>query len=58
MADAMKVITVRVTEQQYLALRMAAAERAVAEGGMADASAIIRELLDRWMEQTKMKRRK
>jgi Arc/MetJ-type ribon-helix-helix transcriptional regulator len=56
-APAKKVITVRVTPQQYAALREEATRRAVQTGGAADASAIIRELLDRWIEDTKGKKR-
>jgi hypothetical protein len=50
MADAMRVITVRVTPEQYVALRDEATRRAIQAGGKADASAIIRELVARWME--------
>jgi hypothetical protein len=53
MPDGKKVITVRVTPEQYAALREEALRRAVQEGGAADASAIIRELLDRWVEESK-----
>lgn len=56
MADAMKVITVRVTPGQYAALREEATRRAIQGGGKADASAIIRELVDRWMEEQKPKK--
>jgi hypothetical protein len=56
MADATKVITVRVTPAQYAALREEATRRAIQHGGKADASAIIRELLARWIEEQKPKR--
>lgn len=46
-----KTITVRVDPEQYRALREEATRRAVQSGGLADASAIIRELLARWMEE-------
>ncbi len=54
-----KTITVRVDPDQYRALREEATRRAVESGGLADASAILRELVARWMEeQAKGKRRK
>jgi Arc/MetJ-type ribon-helix-helix transcriptional regulator len=56
MVGAMKVITVRVTPEQYAALREEATRRAVQSGGAADASAIIRELIARWMEESRPKK--
>jgi hypothetical protein len=53
-----KVITVRVTTEQYAALREEATRRAVQSGGIADASAILRELIALWMQGLKQKRRK
>ena len=58
MADGLKRITVGVTSPQYAALREEATRRAIQAGGKADASAIIRELIARWMEETKPKKRK
>lgn len=58
MAEGIKRITVGVTLEQYAALREEATRRAVREGGKADASAIIRELVARWMEEAKPKKRK
>jgi Arc/MetJ-type ribon-helix-helix transcriptional regulator len=58
MTDAHKVITVRVTPEQYAALREEATRRAVEAGGAADASAIIRDLLDRWLNEAKPKKAK
>lgn len=51
-----KTITVRVDPDQYRALREEATRRAVQSGGLADASAIIRELIARWMEEAKPKK--
>lgn len=51
MSDALKVITVRVTQEQYAALREEATRRAIKAGGKADASIIVRELLARWMDE-------
>jgi hypothetical protein len=56
MADALKRITVGVTPEQYAALREEATRRAEHSGGLADASAIIRELVARWMEEGKPKK--
>ena len=56
MAEAKKVITVRVTPEQYAALREEATRRAVESGGAADASAIIRDLVARWMNEVKPKK--
>lgn len=56
MTDGKKTITVRVMPEQYRALREEATRRAVQSGGLADASAIIRELIDRWMEEQKPKK--
>jgi hypothetical protein len=53
-----KTITARITQEQYRALREEAERRAETEGGHADASRILRELLARWMEEAKPKRRK
>jgi hypothetical protein len=59
MAERKKRITVGVTPEQYAALREEATRRAVQSGGLADASAIIRELIARWMEeQARTKRKK
>ncbi len=58
MAEGKKRITVGVTPEQYAALREEATRRAVQSGGLADASAIIRELIDRWLEERKRKRSK
>jgi hypothetical protein len=59
MADALKRISVLVTQDQYAALRQEATGRAIREGGKADASAIVRELLARWMgEESRAKRKK
>lgn len=58
MTDGKKTITVRVMPEQYQALREEATRRAVQSGGLADASAIIRELIDRWMEERKGPKRK
>jgi hypothetical protein len=48
-----KVITVRLTLAQYAALREEATRRSVKDGGKADASAIIREMVDRWIAKSK-----
>jgi Arc/MetJ-type ribon-helix-helix transcriptional regulator len=53
-----KTITVRITPEQYAALREEATRRAVESGGIADASSVVRELLARWMDEAKPKRRK
>ncbi len=53
MDERYKVVTVRLTPVQYAALREEATRRAVRIGGPADASAIIRELVDRWMKTRK-----
>jgi len=58
MVDAKKVITVRVTPEQYAALREEATRRAIQAGGKADASAILRELIARWMKEQSPKRKK
>lgn len=58
MADEFKRITVGVTPEQYAALRHEATSRAIRDGGKTDASAIIRELLDRWMVDAKPKKPK
>lgn len=61
MTSGKKVITVRVEPEQYAALREEATRRAVLSGGAADASAIIRELVARWMDgraEEKPKRKK
>lgn len=57
MAGALKRISVLVTQEQYAALRQEATKRAIHEGGRADASVIIRELVARWMEESKPKRK-
>jgi hypothetical protein len=48
-----KTITARITQEQYEALRAEAEKRAESDGGHADASRIIREMLVRWMEEAK-----
>jgi hypothetical protein len=45
------VTTVRIEAEQWGALRQAALERATAQGGKADASAVLREVLDAWMRK-------
>jgi hypothetical protein len=45
------VTTVRLRRDQWNALRQAAQERALAEGGKADASAVLRELIDAWIRR-------
>lgn len=45
------VTTVRLRNDQWHALRMAAQDRALKEGGKADASQILRDLIDQWMGQ-------
>ncbi|WP_242344018.1 hypothetical protein [Anaeromyxobacter terrae] len=57
MVDEPKVITVRITRDQYAALREEATRRAIQAGGKADASAIIRELIARWIEESRPKKR-
>jgi hypothetical protein len=52
-AKNLKVITVGLEPEQYLALREEALRRAAREGGPADASAIIRELVAAWMRARK-----
>jgi hypothetical protein len=53
-----KTITARITPEQYDALRSEAARRAETQGGHPDGSRIIRELLERWMEETKRRKPK
>jgi hypothetical protein len=48
-----KTITARITPDQYRALREEATRRAATEGGLADASRILREMINRWMEEKK-----
>jgi hypothetical protein len=44
------VTTVRLRADQWSALRRAALERAEAQGGKADASAVLRDVLDAWIQ--------
>ncbi len=53
MTHGFKRTSVLLTPAQYEALRAEAKRRAAKMGGLADASAILRELVDRWMEETK-----
>jgi hypothetical protein len=51
-ASTFVVTTVRLGRAQWNALRKAALERALAKGGKADASAVLRELVDEWMRRS------
>ena len=46
----LKTVSVRMEPKQWEALRREALQRAVKQGGRVDASAIVRELVTRWME--------
>ena len=48
-----KRVTALLTPEQYAALRDEATKRAAKRGGLPDASAIIRELVDSWMARRK-----
>jgi hypothetical protein len=45
------ITTIRLTTVEWNALRQAALARAMASGGKPDASAILRELVDRWIRE-------
>ena len=53
MKKGMTRMTVVLTPAQYAALREEALKRALKKGGAADASAIIRELVDAWLARRK-----
>jgi hypothetical protein len=47
----MKRVTILMTAEQYRAIRDEATKRAASKGGKADASAIVRELIEKWMRR-------
>jgi Arc/MetJ-type ribon-helix-helix transcriptional regulator len=47
----LKTVTVGLEREQYAALREEALRRSVRDGGSADASAVIRELVTAWMKR-------
>ena len=57
-AKQMTVTTMRITTEQHNELRLAALELASEKGGRADASEVLRNLLDDWLVQRQLSRSK